>query len=92
MENKINFVPSGSKVLVIPQPAEEKTRNGIIIPDTARRRANKGTVAAIGAGNKEYPSNLKIGDEVVYGTNFVEMKIDEVDYLIMNEYEILGIL
>ena len=42
--------------------------------------------------NKEYPSNLKIGDEVVYGTNFVEMKIDEVDYLIMNEYEILGIL
>ena len=92
MENKINFVPSGSKVLVLPRPAEEKTQNGIIIPDTARRRANKGTVAAIGTGNKEYPSNLKIGDEVVYGTNFVEMKIDDVDYLIMNEYEILGIL
>lgn len=92
MELKINFVPSGSKVLVLPHPAEEKTQNGIIIPDTARRRANKGTVVAMGAGFKEYPSNLKIGDEVVYGTHFVEMKIDDVEYLIMNEYEILGIL
>lgn len=91
MEPKINFVPSGSKVLVLPQPAEEKTQNGIIIPDTARRRANRGTVMAIGEGLKEFPTNLKVGDEVVYGNNFVEMKLDDVDYLIMNEYEILGI-
>lgn len=88
---KINFTPSGNKVVILPDPIETVTQNGIIIPDTARRRGLKGTVMAIGDGSKDFPTTVKAGDVVYYGPNYVEFKIDEVEYLIMEEHEILGV-
>lgn len=88
---KINFVPSGSKVVILPEPVASVTQNGIIIPDTARRRGLRGTVVAVGEGSKPYPTTVKSGDVVYYGPNHMEFKIDDVEYIITEEHEILGV-
>lgn len=86
-----NFVPQGNKVLVLPNPTEEKTKSGIIIPDTARKKAFVGKVVSTGEGYKEYPMTVKKGDTVLYSNNYVEIKLDDVEYLLMNEQDIIGI-
>lgn len=89
---QVNFVPQGNKVLVLPDPVESKTKAGIIIPDTAKRKAFIGTVVSMGEGMKEFPTTVKVGDRVVYGNRSVELTLDDVEYLLVPEHEIIGIV
>ncbi|MBS3806370.1 MAG: co-chaperone GroES, partial [Bacteroidales bacterium] len=73
-----------------PFEAEEKTASGIIIPDSAKEKPQKGKVVAVGDGKKDEPMTLKEGDMVVYGKYAgTEITIDGNDYLILREDDIL---
>ena len=88
---KINFKPLADWVLVEPATAEEKTASGIIIPDTAKEKPQKGKIIAIGNGTKENKITVKVGDQVLYGKySGTELNINGVDYLIMKESDIFG--
>ena len=88
---KINFKPLADRVLVEPATAEEKTASGIIIPDTAKEKPQKGKIIAIGNGTKENKITVKAGDQVLYGKySGTELNINGVDYLIMKESDIFG--
>ncbi len=91
--SKVNITPLADRVLVEAAPAEEKTASGIIIPDTAKEKPQKGTVVAAGAGKKDEPMTVKEGDTVLYGKySGTEITIDGNDYLIMRESDILAIV
>ncbi|MFA7244344.1 MAG: co-chaperone GroES [Patescibacteria group bacterium] len=88
--------PLGDKVLIEPTLAEEKTKSGIIIPDTAKEAKAEGKVVALGTGKlpegKKHEFSVKIGDKVLYGKySGDEVKIDGKEYKVMKEDEILGI-
>ena len=94
--SKVKFTPQGDRVLVEPAAAEEKTAGGIIIPDTAKEKPQKGTVVAVGPGKyAEQTGNLiplkqQIGDEVLYGKySGTEVTVDGEDYLIMRASDLL---
>ena len=88
---KINFKPLADRVLVEPATAEEKTASGIIIPDTAKEKPQKGKIIAIGNGTKENKITVKVGDQVLYGKySGPKLNINGVDYLIMKESDIFG--
>jgi chaperonin GroES len=90
---KINFKPNEDRVLVEPAPAEEKTSSGIIIPDTAKEKPQKGKVVATGEGLKDKPVTVKVGDNILYGKYAgTEITIDGKDYLIMRNSDIFGII
>lgn len=90
---KVKIRPIGDRVLVEPAPAEEKTSSGIIIPDTAKEKPQRGSVVAIGAGKKDEPLTVKVGDTVLYGKySGTELSVDGKDYLIMRESDIFAIL
>ena len=73
------------------QFVEEKTPSGIIIPDTAKEKPQKGKIIAIGNGTKENKITVKVGDQVLYGKySGTELNINGVDYLIMKESDIFG--
>jgi len=81
--------PLKDRVLVEPAAAEEKTAGGIIIPDTAKEKPQKGTIVAVGSGKKDEPMTLKVGDKVLYGKySGTEITIDGKAYLIMREEDI----
>ncbi|MEI6766203.1 MAG: co-chaperone GroES [Bacteroidota bacterium] len=81
--------PLKDRVLVEPAQAEMKTAGGIIIPDTAKEKPQKGTVVAVGNGKKDEPMTLKVGDNVLYGKySGTEITIDGKAYLIMREEDI----
>jgi chaperonin GroES len=83
----------GDRVLVEPAPAEEKTTSGIIIPDTAKEKPQRGRVIAAGQGKKDEPMTVKAGDSVLYGKySGTEMKFDGKDYLILKESDIFAII
>ncbi len=85
--------PLADRVVVKPAPAETKTATGIIIPDTAKEKPQRGTVAAVGKGKKDEPLTVKVGDEVLYGKYAgTELKWAGTDYLIMRESDILAIV
>jgi chaperonin GroES len=85
--------PLADRVLVEPLEAETKTASGIIIPDTAKEKPQKGNVVAVGAGTKENPITVKVGQTVLYGKySGTELKLDGNDYLIMRESDILAIV
>ena len=63
----VNVKPLSDRVLVEPAAAEEKTAGGIIIPDTAKEKPQKGKVIAVGTGKKDEPITVKVGDSVLYG-------------------------
>lgn len=89
--------PLGDRVLIKPLPAEEVTKSGIVIPDTAKEAPAQGEVIALGNGKlkdgKEYQFSVKIGDKVLYSKySGDELKIDDAEYKVMKEEEILGIL
>ncbi|MDH5380988.1 MAG: co-chaperone GroES, partial [Cyclobacteriaceae bacterium] len=65
--SKINITPLADRVLVESAAAEEKTASGIIIPDTAKEKPQKGKVIAVGSGKKDEPLTVKPGDTVLYG-------------------------
>ena len=93
MAKKLSITPLHDRVIVKPAPAEEKTAGGIIIPDTAKEKPQKGTVVAVGNGKKDEPMTVKIGDTVLYGKYAgTDLKFNGKDYLIMREDDILAII
>ncbi len=99
-ESKINLVPLGDRVLVKPQEVEdEKSPGGIIIPDTAQKeKPERGRVIAVGPGkrgddNELIPVSVKVGDTVIFSKyGYDEVKIDDEEYYIVSESNILGII
>jgi len=90
---KVNIKPLADRVLVEPASAETKTASGIIIPDTAQEKPQKGTVIAIGKGTKDNPITVKAGDLVLYGKySGNELNYNGIDYLIMKEADILAVI
>ena len=91
--SKINIKPLADRVLVQPYEAETTTSSGIIIPDTAKEKPQRGKIIAAGPGTKENPVTLKTGDIVLYGKYAgTELQHEGVDYLIMKESDILAIV
>ena len=85
--------PLADRVLVEPAAAETKTSSGIIIPDTAKEKPQKGTVVAVGPGTQESPITVKVGDQVLYGKYAgTELQHEGKDYLIMKENDLLAIV
>jgi len=81
------------RVLVEAAPAEEKTSFGIIIPDTAKEKPQRGTVIAVGSGKKDEPMTVQVGDTVLYGKYAgTEITVEGKEYLIMRESDIFAIL
>ena len=91
--SKVNIKPLADRVLVEAAAAEEKTASGIIIPDTAKEKPQKGRVIAVGNGKKDEPMTVKVGDKVLYGKYAgTEIKHDGKEYLIMRESDIFAII
>ena len=90
---KISIKPLADRVLVEPAAAETKTSSGIIIPDTAKEKPQKGTVVSVGKGTKDNPITVAVGDSVLYGKYAgTELQHEGKDYLIMKESDILAIV
>ncbi|MEI6575863.1 MAG: co-chaperone GroES [Bacteroidota bacterium] len=90
---KLNIKPLHDRVLVEPAKAEEKTVGGIIIPDTAKEKPQKGTIVAVGPGKKDEPMTVKEGDTVLYGKYAgTEITVEGNDYLIMRESDIVAVI
>ncbi|MGF1585159.1 MAG: co-chaperone GroES [Bacteroidales bacterium] len=86
----IKLTPLKDRVLVEAHEAEVKTTSGIIIPESAQEKPQKGTVVAVGEGKKDEPMTVKVGDVVLYGKYAgTEIKFEGNDYLIMREDDIL---
>jgi len=93
MSSKSQITPLHDRVIIKPAPAEEKTSGGIIIPDTAKEKPQRGTVIAAGPGKKDEPVTVKKGDNVLYGKySGTEIRIDGQDLLILREGDILAIV
>jgi chaperonin GroES len=91
--SQVNIKPLADRVLVEPAAAEEKTASGIIIPDTAKEKPQRGQIIAVGSGKKDEPLTVKVGDTVLYGKySGTEISIDGKDYLIMRESDIFAVL
>jgi chaperonin GroES len=94
----MKFRPLHDRVVVKRIDAEEKTAGGIIIPDTAKEKPQQGAVVAVGPGGRDetgklIPIDVKAGDRVLFGKwSGTEVKIDGVEYLIMKESDIMGVL
>lgn len=90
---KFKIQPLTDRVLVQPDIAEEKSKGGIIIPDTAREISQKGTVLAVGKGIKDEPMTVEVGDTVLYGQySGTEIIVEGVEALIMRESDIFGVI
>jgi len=94
----MKFRPLHDRVVLERIDAEEKTAGGIIIPDTAKEKPQQGKVAAVGPGGRDengklIPIDVKVGDRVLFGKwSGTEVKIDGVEFLIMKESDIMGVL
>lgn len=94
----MTFRPLHDRVLVRRIEADEKTKGGIIIPDTAKEKPQQGEVVAVGPGARAedgslQPLDVKVGDRVLFGKwSGTEVKIDGEDLLIMKESDILGVI
>jgi chaperonin GroES len=90
--------PLGDRVVVKPIQKEEVTKSGIVLPDTAKERPQRGQVVAVGPGRltddgKRLPMEVKVGDEVLFAKYAgTELKIDDEEYLILSEKDILAVL
>ena len=90
---KFNIKPLGDRVVIKPAPAEEKTSGGLIIPDTAKEKPQRGTVVAVGPGQNDQKLTVKEGDTVLYGKYAgTEISHNGEDYLILNESDIYAIV
>jgi chaperonin GroES len=96
--SSVNIKPLADRILVEPAAAEERTASGIIIPDTAKEKPQRGKVVAVGAGKvsekgEVIASQLKVGDTVLYGKySGTELTIDGKEYLIMKESDIFAVV
>lgn len=94
----VNIKPLADRVIVAPAAAEEKTKSGIIIPDTAKEKPQRGEIVAVGEGKVSdqgvlVKPQLKVGDQVLYGKYAgTEISIEGEDYLIMKESDIFAVL
>ena len=90
---KLNITPLSDRVLIEPMEAETKTASGLIIPDSAKEKPQMGIVMAVGAGKKDEPMTVKVGDKVLYGKySGSEFSLDGKKYLIMHESDIYAII
>jgi chaperonin GroES len=95
---KINLKPLADRVIVKPMLQEEKTKGGIIVPDTAREKPVEGTVIAVGPGKvsedgKTVKMEVKEGDKILYGKySGTEVTVEGEDYLIMRESDVFAII
>ena len=94
----MNLRPLGDRVVVKPVEREEKTKSGIVLPDTAKEKPQEGIVEAVGTGRildngTKIPMELKVGDKILYAKYAGnEFKVDEIEYLIVSEKDVLAIL
>jgi chaperonin GroES len=94
----MKFRPLHDRVVIERIDAETKTAGGIIVPDTAQEKPQQGKVIAVGPGGRDesgklIPIDVKAGNRILFGKwSGTEVKIDEVDYLIMKESDIMGVL
>ena len=94
----MNVKPLGDRVIIQPSEGLEKTKGGILIPDTAKEKPQEGKIVAIGAGKKTddgkvIPLSVKVGDKVLYGKySGTNITIDGDEYLIVREEEIVAII
>jgi chaperonin GroES len=96
-KTKLNITPLADRIVVKPLEQKEVKRGGIIIPDTAKEKPQEGEVVAVGKGKYEdgklIPMEVKVGDKVLYGKySGTEIKINDEDYLIMREEDVLAII
>ncbi len=90
--------PLGDRVLVKRVSEQEKTKGGIVLPDTAKEKPQRGEVVAVGEGKltddgKRIPMNVKVGDKVIFAKYAgTEIELDDEEYLLMSESDILAIL
>jgi chaperonin GroES len=98
MEESMHFRPLHDRVVIKRIDAEEKSAGGIIIPDTAKEKPQQGEVIAVGPGGRDeagklVPIDVKVGDRVLFGKwSGTEVKLDGVEYLIMKESDLMGVL
>ena len=94
----MKFRPLHDRVVIERIDAEAKSAGGVIIPDTAQEKPQQGTVIAVGPGGRDesgklIPIDLNVGERILFGKwSGTEVKIDDVDYLIMKESDIMGVL
>jgi chaperonin GroES len=94
----MNLKPLGDRVIVKPKAPEEKTKGGIILPDTAQEKPMEGEIVAVGTGRiaddgKKINMELKVGDKVLYGKySGTEVKVNDDEYLIMRESDVYAII
>ena len=94
----MKFRPLHDRVVVERIEADEKSSGGIIIPDTVKEKPSQGEIIAVGPGGRDesgklIPIDLKVGDRVLFGKwSSTEVKLDGVDYLIMKESDIMGVV
>ena len=94
----MNLKPLGDRVIVKPKAPEEKTKGGIILPDTAQEKPMEGEVIAVGTGKtddagKKVAMELKVGDKVLYGKySGTEVKVNDDEYLIMRESDVYAVI
>ncbi|MBU3954858.1 MAG: co-chaperone GroES [Elusimicrobia bacterium HGW-Elusimicrobia-2] len=92
----MNLEMLGDRVLIEQEKGEEKTKSGIIIPDTAKEKPQKGTVVSVGPGKRDdagkiIPMELKAGDKVLYGKYAgTEVKLDGKDYVYMDQGDVIA--
>lgn len=97
-DTKLSIRPLGDRVIVKALPQEEKTKGGVILPDTAKEKPQQGEVVAVGPGRvtdkgTKVDMEVRVGDKVLYGKySGTEVKLDGEDYLIIKESEVLAIL
>jgi chaperonin GroES len=90
--------PLADRVVVKPLEAEEKTKGGLYVPDTAKERPQRGEIVAVGPGRitdegKKIPIEVKVGDRILYGKySGTEVTYDDIEYLIMRESDIFAII
>lgn len=94
----MQITPLGDRILVKPLEAEEKTKGGIILPDTAKEKPQEGRVVAVGKGKvlddgKVQPLEVKPGDKILYGKySGTEIKLEDEEHLIIREEDVLAII
>ena len=93
MAKKVNIKPLQDRVLVKADAAEQMTKGGLYIPDTAKEKPQQGQVIAVGTGKKDEPMTLKAGDKVLYGKySGTELTVDGEEYLIMRQSDIFAVI
>lgn len=98
MSDSVNLKPLGDRLVIKPAGREEMTASGIVLPDTAKEKPQRGTVVAAGEGRRDddgdrIPMDVKVGDQVLFakyaGTEF---KLDDQDLLILAEKDVLAVI